>query len=189
MVRTFLLLSTLIAGLTASEAMAALPGAGAGGAPRAAARADASGLQVAQNGDYEVFYDGRGNRVIVDSYTGKVIAVQPPQTRFDRRALRLSERDRRFDEPPPGSDRYYLDDPEDMARLRRRQLREERRYPDDGFGVDDGYGNDVGGFGNETLNQPNDSFPPAPRPASSTGGSARTSTRRSRPTPRSPARG
>lgn len=164
MVRTFLLLSTLIGGLTASNAMAALPKAAPDEAPRAAERNGAAGLQVAQNGDYEVFYDGRGNRVIVDPYTGKVIAVQPPQTRFDRRALRQRERDRGFDEPPPGSDRYYLDDPEDMARLRRRQLREERGYgaPDDGVGIDDGYGNDDGSFGNETLNQPNDSFPPAP---------------------------
>ncbi|MBN9275161.1 MAG: peptidoglycan-binding protein, partial [Mesorhizobium sp.] len=164
MVRTFLLLSTLIGGLAASNAMAALPKAAPDEAPRAAAQNDAIGLQVAQNGDYEVFYDGRGNRVIVDPYTGKVIAVQPPQTRFDRRALRQRERDRGFDEPPPGSDRYYLDDPEDMPRLRRRQLREERGYgaPDDGVGVDDGYGNDDGSFGNETLNQPNDSFPPAP---------------------------
>jgi lipoprotein-anchoring transpeptidase ErfK/SrfK len=157
MVRTLLLLSTLFAGLTASEAMAALPGAGTNEAPRAAAPVDSDGLQLAQNGDYEVFYDGRGNRVIVDSYTGKVIAIQPPQTRLDRRQLRLRERAQRFDEPPPGSDRYYLDDPEDMARLRRRQMREERlRALDGGFGIDDG------GFGDDGFGVPDDRFPPAP---------------------------
>ena len=138
-----------------SSAMAALPGAGRDEVPRTTARPGASDLRVAQNGDYEIFYDGRGNRVIVDSYTGRVIAVQPPQGRFDRRALRL--RDRGFDEPPAGSDRYYLDDPEDMARLRRRQMREERRWlaPDDGFqdgpGTDDGLGEGIYG---ETFPQP-----------------------------------
>jgi lipoprotein-anchoring transpeptidase ErfK/SrfK len=135
--------------------MAALPGAGANEAPRVAAPVDSDGLQVAQNGDYEVFYDGRGNRVIVDSYTGKVIAIQPPQGRLDRRQLRLRERAQRLDEPPPGSDRYYLDDPEDMARLRRRQMREER-LRDDGFGIDDG------GFGDDGFGVPDDRYPPAP---------------------------
>lgn len=83
-------------------------------------------IVVAQNGDYEVYYDGRGNRVIVDPVTGEVVAVQPPQTRLDRRALRRQQA-RRFDREPPGEDRYYLDDPEDMARFRRRQLEEQGR--------------------------------------------------------------
>lgn len=103
-------------------------------------------IAVAQSGDYDVFYDGNGNRVIVDSYTGKVVAIQPPQTRFDRRALRLEERRKRVEE----DDRYYLDDPEDVARFRRRQLRDEDRL----LGPDDGYG-DYG-------NAPADGFPPAP---------------------------
>jgi len=154
MVRTIFFLSALATGLAASSAMASVPREARAGTP---AKASGNGaVVVAQNGDYEVFYDGRGNRVIIDSYTGKVIAVQPPQTRFDRRAMRLRERDRGFDEPPPGSDRYYLDDPEDMARLRRRQLREERRYraPDDGI-YDDTYGDEAYG-GQEDV------FPPAP---------------------------
>lgn len=81
---------------------------------------------IAQNGDYEVYYDGRGNRVIVDSYTGEIVAIQPPQTRLDRRALRRQQA-RQFDQEPIGEDRYYLDDPEDMARFRRRQMEEEGR--------------------------------------------------------------
>lgn len=94
---------------------------------RGTAPKDASGvIVVAQNGDYEVYYDGRGNRVIVDPVTGEVVAVQPPQTRLDRRALRRQQA-RQFDREPPGEDRYYLDDPEDMARFRRRQLEEQGR--------------------------------------------------------------
>ncbi|MHA6645686.1 L,D-transpeptidase family protein [Mesorhizobium sp. A623] len=81
------------------------------------------GIIVAQNGDYEVYFDGKGNRVIVDSFTGKVVAIQPPQTRLDRRSLRLDERRRQLRQQR--DDRYYLDDPEDLARLRRRQMEEE----------------------------------------------------------------
>lgn len=93
---------------------------GAFAAPRPemsdAAPRQAGGVLLAQSGDYDVFYDGRGNRVIVDPYTGKVVAVQPPQTRFDRRALRLRERQRRFDSysdddylPPDGGYDGYED--------------------------------------------------------------------------------
>jgi lipoprotein-anchoring transpeptidase ErfK/SrfK len=87
------------------------------------ARTAEPGILVAQNGDYEVYFDGKGNRVIVDSFTGKVVAIQPPQTRLDRRSLRLDERRRQLRREQ--DDRYYLDDPEDMARLRRRQMEEE----------------------------------------------------------------
>ncbi|MGP2494116.1 L,D-transpeptidase family protein [Mesorhizobium sp. PUT5] len=107
---------------------------------------DAGGIVLAQGGDYDVFYDGHGNRVIVDTYTGKVVAVQPPQTRFDRRALRLRERQQRLDDGY-SDDRYYLDDPEDMARFRRRQLQDEENYPSWDSGGSDGSGE----------------FPPAPR--------------------------
>ena len=82
----------------------------------------------AQNGDVEVYYDGRGRRVIVDPYTGEILAVQPA------RPMREYE--------PPRRERYYDDDPEDMARLRRDQQRDlqlrepppEPAYPDDGYG-------------------------------------------------------
>ncbi len=150
MFRNLYFLPVLAAALLPSGAMAS-PKA----APSASAQGvDRGGVVVAQNDDYEVFYDGRGNRVIVDPYTGKVVAIQPPQTRFDRRTLRLRERQQRFDDGPAADDRYYLDDPEDMARFRRRQLQDEERYPsvDSGGydsngefppapGSDDGYGN------------------------------------------------
>lgn len=117
MLRTILLLSTL--------SLAALPGIAVASAsmegntkPRPAQAADAGGILVAQDGDYEVYFDGKGNRVIVDSYTGKVVAIQPPQTRFDRRALRLEQRRRDIRQ----DDEYYLDDPDDVARFRRNQL-------------------------------------------------------------------
>lgn len=119
MFRTIFTLSALAAGLLSSSAMAA-PTEDI--APRSARAADAGGVLVAQNGDFDVYYDARGNRVIVDAETGKVLAIQPPQTRFDRRALR-QERLRNLG--PVEGDRYYLDDPEDTARLRRRQLEEE----------------------------------------------------------------
>ncbi|RWP70093.1 L,D-transpeptidase family protein [Mesorhizobium sp.] len=119
MFRTIFTLSALAAGLLSSSAMAA-PTEDI--APRSARAADAGGVLVAQNGDFDVYYDARGNRVIVDAETGKVLAIQPPQTRFDRRALR-QERLRNLG--PVEDDRYYLDDPEDTARLRRRQLEEE----------------------------------------------------------------
>ena len=96
-------------------------------------------VRLAQNGDVEVYYDGRGRRVIVDPYTGEILAVQPA------RPMREYE--------PPRRERYYDDDPEDMARLRRDQQRDlqlrepapEPAYPDDGYG----YGEDA--------------FPPAPQ--------------------------
>ncbi|WP_310186996.1 L,D-transpeptidase [Mesorhizobium sp. BE184] len=136
MLRTVFVFSALSAALMSSNAWAA---SGPDLARDNRQKPMSEEILVAQNGDYEIFYDGRGNRVIIDAYTGKVIAVQPPQTRFDRRA----ERARQFDSPPAGDDRYYLDDPEDMARFRRRQAEEEGRL----LGPDDGS---------------TDAFPPAP---------------------------
>ncbi|TIV05876.1 MAG: hypothetical protein E5W00_19220, partial [Mesorhizobium sp.] len=71
-------LSALAAGLLSSSAMAA-PTENI--APRSARAANAGGVLVAQNGDFDVYYDARGNRVIVDAETGQVLAIQPPQTR------------------------------------------------------------------------------------------------------------
>ncbi len=122
MLRTFLLLSTLSAFLAPGLAMAApTPDRER---PEAPATRDAGGILVAQAGDYEVYFDGNGNRVIVDAYTGKVVAIQPPETRFDRRALRAEQR-RRDMRVAPDDDRYYLDDPQDMERFRRRQARQD----------------------------------------------------------------
>ncbi len=128
-------LLTLCSALTALS----LPGfaaAAGGSADVTAGPAAAAGIQLAQAGDVEVYYDGQGRRVIVDAYTGEIIAVEP-------RTM------------PPRSERYYLDDPEDMARLRRDQEAEiYREAPhDDGTSIwrDDGLGAD-----------PQGTFPEAP---------------------------
>jgi lipoprotein-anchoring transpeptidase ErfK/SrfK len=81
----------------------------------------------------EVYFDGNGNRVLVDPLTGEVVAVQPRRrngVRERREALREQRRQLRE------QDRYYLDEPDDVTRLRRDQLRE-RRYelPDYGYGA------------------------------------------------------
>ncbi|MER8867367.1 L,D-transpeptidase family protein [Mesorhizobium sp. M0751] len=153
MFRTIFTLSALAAGLLASNAMASPLADTAPGVVRAT---DAGGVLIAQNGNLDIYYDARGNRVIVDAETGKVIAIQPPQTRLDRRALR---RERLRNLGPVEDDRYYLDDPQDMARYRRRQLEDEGRIivpPADDYDFngdnsveafpeaprDDGYGND-----------------------------------------------
>lgn len=120
MLRTILLLSTLAVPLASVPAMAART---IDGQERVKADDDGA-ILVAQDGDYEIYFDGKGNRVIVDAYTGKVVAIQPPQTRFDRRALRAEQR-RRDMRIEPEDDRYYLDDPQDRERFRRRQLEQD----------------------------------------------------------------
>ncbi|MEP6565218.1 MAG: L,D-transpeptidase [Mesorhizobium sp.] len=127
MFRTIFTLSVFAAGLLSSGALAAPT---QDTAPRHVRADDAGGVLVAQNGDFDVYYDARGNRVIVDAESGKVIAIQPPQTRLDRRALRRQLRARELGRAPvEDDDRYYLDDPEDMARFRRKQLDEQGRIP------------------------------------------------------------
>jgi lipoprotein-anchoring transpeptidase ErfK/SrfK len=154
MTRISVVVSALCAALFLCMAMALGPAAaqdigGIGMLPAGHAGA----VVLAQNGDYQIFYDGNGNRVIVDAGTGKVIAVQPPETRFDRRALRRQQRQRAYD------DGYYLDDPREAARYRRQQMEDERDTfapPSDRY--DDPYGDypqaDGNGFG--------DGFPPPP---------------------------
>lgn len=102
---------------------------------------------LAQAGDVEVYFDGNGNRVIVDSYTGQVIAIQPPRGvvgQRDRRALRQREVRR--------SDRYYQGDPGYGERSRRDEL---LGPADEGY---DEYPNN-GGY---SRNVPREEFPPAP---------------------------
>ncbi|TRC75825.1 hypothetical protein FJV80_27570 [Mesorhizobium sp. WSM4310] len=124
MFRTIFALSALATGLVSFGALAAP----AQDSARKVARAtDDGGILVAQDGNLDIYYDARGNRVIVDADTGKVIAIQPPQTRLDRRALRRETRLRELGRAPTDDDRYYLDDPQDMARFRRKQLEEEGR--------------------------------------------------------------
>ena len=64
----------------------------------------------------EVYFDGNGNRVLVDPLTGEVVAVQPRRSNALRERREDFRRERREWRE---QDRYYLDDPEDMARLRR----------------------------------------------------------------------
>ncbi len=79
------------------------------------------GVMLAQSGDIEIYVDELGRRVIVDSYTGEVISVEPPR-RVLRRPLRQEARRER-------QERYYLDDPEDMERLRQDRMRKLGRVP------------------------------------------------------------
>ena len=78
MFRKLILFTALAVGVST---LAAEASASASPAPaRSPARNTADGaLRLAQVGEIEVFYDGRGNRVLIDSYTGRVIAIQPPR--------------------------------------------------------------------------------------------------------------
>ncbi|TPK23129.1 hypothetical protein FJ872_04960 [Mesorhizobium sp. B2-5-9] len=164
MLRSIFTLSALAAGLVFSNAFAAPTHDGAAQPVRTSG---SGGILLAQDGNLDIYYDARGNRVIVDSDTGKVIAIQPPQTRLDRRALRRESRMRELGRAPADDDRYYLDDPQDMARFRRRQLEEEGRvipppadeYDPDGSGSVDAYPpapQDDGSYDNN--------YPDAPQP-------------------------
>ena len=83
---------------------------------------------TAQSREVEVFQDRYGREVVVDVYSGEILDVREP-----RRQRRAERQDREFLFPREDrraerqQDRYYLDDPEDMVRLRREKRREERR--------------------------------------------------------------
>ena len=125
MLRTIFSLAALAAGLVSSGALAA---PSLEGSQKAVRPAQHDALLLAQDGNIDIYYDARGNRVLVDADTGKVIAIQPPQTRLDRRALRRQLRMQELGRAPvEDNDRYYLDNPDDMARFRRKQLEEEGR--------------------------------------------------------------
>ena len=82
-----------------------------------------SAAAAAQSREVEVYQDRYGREVLVDVYSGEVLGVREPRQR--RRDLDyLFPRERAQER---GQDRYYLDDPEDMARLRREKRREARR--------------------------------------------------------------
>jgi lipoprotein-anchoring transpeptidase ErfK/SrfK len=124
MLRLILSLSALAAGLACSGAFASPSADG----PQGVRPAERGALVLAQEGNIDIYYDARGNRVLVDADTGKVIAIQPPGSRLDRRALRRQMRMQELGRAPAeDDDRYYLDNPEDMARFRRRQLEENGR--------------------------------------------------------------
>jgi len=129
-----------------AAALSSLP-AGASAKPAAGEAelpAVASGTMLAQAGDIDIYYDQRGRRIIVDAYTGEVLAIERPR-RAERRLLRRSLRRA---EP----ERYYLDDPEDVVRLRRDRSRDRL------IGRVDEYGGVVEIF----PEAPADAFPPPP---------------------------
>lgn len=163
MFRTIFAFSVLASGL-ASSAMASPTMDNALPVVRAA---DTAGIVLAQEGNLDIYYDARGNRVIVDADTGKVIAIQPPQTRLDRRALRRQMRARELGRAPvEDDDRYYLDDPEDMARFRRKQLEEQGQIP--GPPIEEYDPNSdrfLGGYPQDDATDDGDVYPEAPKSA------------------------
>src|SRR3569832_1072255 len=74
MLRLIFSLSALAAGLVSSGAFAAPSVDG----PDSARPAEHGALMLAQEGNIDIYYDARGNRVLVDADAGKVIAIQPP---------------------------------------------------------------------------------------------------------------
>lgn len=88
--------------------------------------------KVQQFREADVFFDGRGNRVLVDRATGEIISIRP---------VRPRQRQMRRQMPDDG---YYQDDEAAMARLRRQWDEEFRPYdeqPTDEYGAypDDQY--------------------------------------------------
>ncbi|MGO4834852.1 hypothetical protein AB4144_21610, partial [Rhizobiaceae sp. 2RAB30] len=103
MFRKTLVLSAVLAGFSAADAEAMKRGtASPEFATMRAQRTDV--LQLAQSGDVEIYYDGRGRRVLVDSYTGEILAIQEPRRQFNRESQRRAERERELRRPG----RYYL---------------------------------------------------------------------------------
>lgn len=119
MFRRMILLSALAAGLSTFAAQASVFPTGEGWMPSPRA---AGGIQLAQNRDVEVYYDEFGRRVIIDPYTGEILSVERP--RRAERLLRREDMRARRDAMRGEQERYYLDDPQDMERLRRQKLRD-----------------------------------------------------------------
>jgi len=117
MLREIAILAAVTAGWAVAPAAAA-PSPVENDMPSGKASALRGALQLVQSGDVEVYIDEYGRRVIVDAWSGEIIAIQPQRRQQVRRALR----ERRA---APEEERFYLDDPDDMQRLR--QL---RRYED-----------------------------------------------------------
>ena len=117
MFRRIIAVSAFAAGLVTLSAQASEL---SWGQPPIPGHAATQGVMLAQEGDVEIYVDEYGRRVIVDAYTGEVIAIQPRTVQ--RRELRRQPRHTR-------QERYYLDDPEDMERLRQDRMRELGRVP------------------------------------------------------------
>src|SRR5688572_29652040 len=98
MLRRISVLLALAAGFATFGAQAAVLSTGEA-APLARSAPD--GIQLAQYGDVEIYYDEFGRRVVVDAYTGEVISVERPR-RAERRLRREALRGRR----PAREERY-----------------------------------------------------------------------------------
>jgi lipoprotein-anchoring transpeptidase ErfK/SrfK len=89
------------------------------------------GIRLAQDADIDIYYDGLGRRVLVDSWTGEVIAVEPlhrkvdKQWRREQRRQRLRERTYLDPDAPDG----FTDMPDD-------RIDTLREPPDDGYDED-----------------------------------------------------
>ncbi|MGB3389596.1 MAG: hypothetical protein WBA88_16610, partial [Pseudaminobacter sp.] len=124
MVSRVVVFSAMVFGFGVAEAQAAIASQPHRMEPPSVTATTANNIVLAQASDVEVYFDGNGNRVILDAYTGEIIAVQPPRRTVNRQAQRRMLREREWRE----DERYYLDDPADMARLRRDGL-DPNRYP------------------------------------------------------------
>lgn len=106
-IRKLILISTLV--WSASTALA-----GASAAPshetRSPSRTAIEGLQLAQTGDVDIYYDERGRQIIVDAETGEVLAIRPAR-RVERQQQRRAERRRMREE------QVYEEQPDDLSRL------------------------------------------------------------------------
>ncbi len=137
MMRREILLSAFAAAtaLSATTAMAAMPVADG----RAVPTPIAQGVQLAQAGEIDVYYDRYGRQVLVDRATGEVVAVEPrrltrEEWRRQQRARELDRQDEFLGDDPGYEDGVVLERP---RLLRERQGRYEERvapdeiYPDD----------------------------------------------------------
>lgn len=120
MFRRTIVLSAVLAGVSVTGAVAAQHSGAFAASGDSASAPVAAGVEMprlAQSGDIEIYYDGRGRRVLVDTLTGEILAIQEPRRQFNRESQRRVERQRELERPG----RYYLDDPEDMQRFLRDQ--------------------------------------------------------------------
>jgi len=160
MIRSTIALLAFSAGLAAFCAPASAS-AFAGDA-RTAPRIAAERIQLAQDGDVEIYYDEFGRRVIVDAYTGEVIAVQRP--RNNERRQRRQEMLERRDAMRGDQERYYLDDPRDMERLRQQKLRDAGIIPGPPVDEYQDYSREFPGGIEDYPEAPRRAFPDEPPP-------------------------
>lgn len=122
MIRRLLGLAVLFSALTVLPAAAAHDEG-----MKSTPRAPVEHIQLAQNGDIQVFYDSDGRRVLLDTYTGEVVSIEEPRRRQIER--RYEEPNRRWNR-----DRYNLNDPDE----REIYTRETGRDPDSGDYIGNG---------------------------------------------------